>query len=232
MTTDPTPADSPVRKNARPTPPPGQNWCSSCKEFHPVAEFAWRNKAKGSLSSKCKKAQCEYSSSHYKDNKAPRTLKIRERSTDLRVAGRAHLAAAAEKAACWRCTILGTATRLRANTADGVLTPSQLINNDASISKINEVLQHPKTVWICSSCWGHTSGASTGTPRPGNTMTVKSAVLQVLDAVPRTQAETLALVEALGTSTTPGSLSVLLGKMVSRGEIDRPSRGRYTVTQE
>jgi predicted transcriptional regulator of viral defense system len=63
-------------------------------------------------------------------------------------------------------------------------------------------------------------------------MTVKSAVLQVLDAVPRTQAETLALVEALGTSTTPGSLSVLLGKMVSRGEIDRPSRGRYTVTQE
>jgi hypothetical protein len=229
MSTQPPPEQRSERKNARPTAAPGSNWCSACQVFHPTSEFAWRNKAKGTLSSKCKKSQREYAKSHYGKNKETITAKIRQRSSTLRSAGRAHLTAAAEKGSCWMCATPGTATKLRANTAEGVPVPSKLINNDAPIAEIEKVLQHPETVWICAHCWGRTEGVTEGTPRQGYAVTVRGAVLQMIGAQSRSLADIYAGVEALGAPTTVGSLGVLLSKMVKRGEIVRVSRGRYAA---
>jgi hypothetical protein len=54
--------------------------CSKCNEEKSVTEFSWRNKEKGTRTTRCKQCHRDYSNTHYKDN----TNDYKKRSREAR----------------------------------------------------------------------------------------------------------------------------------------------------
>lgn len=53
--------------------------CTKCQETFPIAQFNWRNKAKGHRQSTCKRCQSEKTLEHYRRNKKPYLDRARKR---------------------------------------------------------------------------------------------------------------------------------------------------------
>ena len=66
-------------------------YCNICEQEKPLEEFSWKNKTKGTKTSRCKECQRAYAKAHYSENKEYYVEKSRRLNNKYRLINRQYV---------------------------------------------------------------------------------------------------------------------------------------------
>jgi len=201
--------------------PEGHKWCSVHECTHPVDDFAWRDREKGTRQSRCRAAQSVLNAANYQANHTERIAAATSRKQEVTSSLWAQLEALQETQSCDDCGKPGE-TGLLATMPDGLPTPAEAIRRQlAGIDLANLVAQ---ATWRCRSCAGDFPPRS---PRP--TGLRASVIAAITSGGEWTIDDLSAHLTCLGVPHHHQSLRNRLAKLADEGVIQRFDRGVYRM---
>ena len=142
--------------------------CNDCRVNKPETEYAFKNKATGRRSTKCKPCMSAYAKANYEANKPARIAAANRRNVAVRAHARAEVRALLAGVACSSCGTFGSARNdlivvLPGDEATGGLRLSQLIQKGWTLTRLRSLVTQSVAAGdvLCRTCVGKRCGSQT-----------------------------------------------------------------------
>jgi hypothetical protein len=211
--------------------------CCRCRRRRSVTRFAYRDRAAGTLQSRCRDCQAEASAEHYAANRDRVKARTAQRNAQVREHHLEVLDAARAAARCADCGAAHSATtQISFTRPDGGPRPGDVARAACSDAALQAALE--ASTPLCPACMGRRRAAAhrvdtavlAGGPRSGMRLgdAIVAAALQ--RDQPSSFTELAAAVRAAGIVAADTVLRTTITRELADGRLVRVRRGHYSAT--